>query len=135
MDEEHESCSLWAVEGLNIPEFCELDPSFRAIRPFLIALPLAGIKNVGVPLRFVVGRSESEQMIAIFAEVLIARGLDPKRLRELPLLSEEGAALLLDHKLDHLFHEARQALVGSPWISHTRCDAFPTAVVHTNGIS
>jgi hypothetical protein len=90
---------------LNFADFYELDASFRAIRPFVNVVPLPVIKMRVFPCG-----SDSDRVSpskgSLIAEALIAHGLDSKRLRELPLLSDEGAALLPDHKLYHLFHDA-----------------------------
>jgi hypothetical protein len=96
----------WALDALRNADFYELDASFKAIRSYVYCVPLAIIRNVGVPLGLVVGPSESEEMFASFADGLIAKGMERECLHAIALLSDEGKALLAYGRRYHAVHFA-----------------------------
>jgi hypothetical protein len=44
----------WAVSGLKLADYYELDCSFKALKPYVYSIPLAVKANVGIPLGIVI---------------------------------------------------------------------------------
>jgi hypothetical protein len=87
-----------------VADFYELDASFTALNPYVDSIPLAVINNVGIPLGLILGPSESTEMFTTFAEDLIQHGLEQERLHSLPVLSDEGSALISYRRQYHAAH-------------------------------
>jgi hypothetical protein len=94
----------WAVGAIRGADCYELDASFRAIKPYVYAVPSIVSQNVGIPLGLVLGPSESSEMFTVFAEGLIEQGVGREELSALPLLSDEGTALLAYGRIWHEIH-------------------------------
>jgi hypothetical protein len=71
----------WAVTALQTADYYELDCSFKALKLYLYAIPLAVKGNVGIPLGVVIAPTES--WMTFWRENLF----------ELSLLSDEGRAV------------------------------------------
>jgi hypothetical protein len=74
----------WGIAALREADFSELDASLKALDSDVYSIPFAVMKNVGIPVRLVLGQSESTEMLASLAEPLIEHGRERERLRALP---------------------------------------------------
>jgi hypothetical protein len=94
----------WAVTALKEAQFYELDCSFEALRPYTYSIPMAVRANRGIPLGIAVAPTERREIFRNFADHLIDHGFSRDCLAELPLLSDEGAAINAYAVGYHRFH-------------------------------
>jgi hypothetical protein len=97
-----------AIEYLRRGGNVELDCSHPSMPPFVFSVPMTVCHNYGVPLGVLFGPTETADLYQLFAQALTAdgTGFTKDELREMPLLSDEGAGLIAYgdkwHK-DHFF--------------------------------
>jgi hypothetical protein len=94
----------WALSALSNADHMQLDGSFRVTKPFVYVVPQAVIHNEGVPLGFAFGPTESFRLYTIIRDALFDNGFPSEMLRSLPLLSDEGKALIKYGQMNHEKH-------------------------------
>jgi hypothetical protein len=94
----------WGIDALMNAQYVELDGSFTALQPFVYNVPQAIVNNNAIPVGFSMGPTESCKLFEIFHDALIAYGMPENRLRSLPVLSDEGRALMKYSDKYHSYH-------------------------------
>ena len=84
----------WATDGFLKSNYVQLDASFHALHPYVYCIPLAIIRNHPVLLGLFVERSENKIMYSNFFSSLMSLEIPIDLIREKPILSDQGRAII-----------------------------------------